>query len=266
MNLSDFINKTHNIECSKGMKQLPDECVDLTITSPPYDNLRNYNGFHCDFIEIIKQLFRVTKQGGVVVWIVNDSVQNGGKTLTSFKQAMELVQAGFKMYDTMIWLKPSPSVPTNGRYYDVFEYMFIFSKGTPKTLNLLCDRKNKCSGELARRENCINREKRKIVGERVIKQYSRRFNVWQIPQMNNDNIDHPAVFPEQLANDHILSWSNYGEIVLDPFMGSGTVAKMAIKNNRNFIGFEISKQYCDIANSRIKNINQELMFDFNEKI
>ena len=155
----------------------------------------------------------------------------------------------------MIWSKPSPAVPTEGRYYDTFEYMFVLSKGKPSTLNLLEDRKNKSAGTISNKETRSCREDRKIKDEkRIVKEYSRRFNVWEISRGRNQT-NHPAVFPEQLVADHILSWSNEGDIVLDPFMGSGTTAKMALLNNRNFIGFEISKEYCDIANERIANIN-----------
>ena len=253
MEYSSFeLNKVYNIDCVDGMQRMPQECVDLTVTSPPYDKLRTYKGFSWDFEATARELYRVTKQGGVVVWIVADSTVSGSETGTSFRQALYFKECGFDLYDTMIWSKPSPQAPTEGRYYDVFEYMFIFSKGKPKTLNLLVDRKNKSFGAKSKKETRSCREDRRTKeGIRTVKEYSRRFNVWEISRGHNKT-SHPAVFPESLARDHILSWSNEGDVVLDPFLGSGTTSKMALLNNRNFVGFEISKEYCDIAQKRIE--------------
>lgn len=252
------INKIYNMDCVEGMKQLPNDSIDLTVTSPPYDNLRKYKGFSWDFEAVAKELYRVTKSGGVVVWVVSDATINGSETGTSFKQALYFKEIGFNLYDTMIWLKPSPAVPTESRYYDVFEYMFILSKGRPKTLNLLCDRKNKSAGSISNCETRSSREDRRTLHKkRVVKEYSRRFNVWEIARGLNKT-KHPAVFPEQLAKDHIYTWSKHGDIVMDPFSGSGTTAKMAILSGRNFIGFEISAEYCDIANKRIASVGKEV--------
>ena len=168
-------------DCLGLMKQIHDNSIDLTVTSPPYDNLRKYNGFSFDFESIANELYRVTKEGGVIVWIVADSTVKGSETGTSFKQALYFKSIGFNLYDTMIWQKPSPQAPTEGRYYDVFEYMFILSKGKPKTLNLLTDRKNKSAGNKSKKETRSCREDRKYKeGVRVVKEYGRRFNVWEI--------------------------------------------------------------------------------------
>lgn len=246
-----MLNKIHNIDCVEGMKLLPDSFVDLTVTSPPYDNLRKYNGFSWDFEATAKELYRVTKQGGVVVWVVGDATIKGSETGTSFKQALYLKEIGFNLHDTMIYQKSGVSYPESTRYLQQFEYMFIFSKGKPKSINLIKDRKNKYVGNVGgnHRGGLCQRE-----------EFGLRFNIWQYANgkynTTKDEIAflHPAVFPEQLANDHIISWSNEGDVVLDPFMGSGTTAKMAILNNRNFIGFEISDEYCDIARKRIAQI------------
>ncbi len=243
-------------DCLERMKEIPDGSVDLTVTSPPYDNLRSYNGNNAQWGEhvwkqVIAELYRVTKDGGVVVWVCQDKCINGGESMTSFKQALHFGGCGFRLYDTMIWNKPSPQAPTEGRYYDVFEYMFVFSKGKPKTLNLLKDRKNKSAGSVSNKETRSCREDRKTKNEkRVVAEYSRRFNVWDISRGRNKT-SHPAVFPEAIASDHIVSWSNEGDIVFDPFMGSGTTGKMAKINSRKFIGIELDKNYFNIAKERI---------------
>lgn len=242
------------IDCVEGMKKMAPDSVDLTVTSPPYDDLRKYNGFSFDFEAVAGQLYRVTKPGGVVVWVVSDGTKNGSESGTSFRQALYFKEIGFNLYDTMIWLKPSPACPTEGRYYDVFEYMFVFSKGRPKTLNLLADRKNKSAGSKSRKETRSCREDRQYKeGTRTVAEYSRRFNVWEISRGRNMT-KHPAVFPLQLAKDHVLTWSNIGDTVLDPFSGSGTTGVAATTLDRRFVGFEISEEYCKIANERIDSI------------
>jgi len=258
------INKIYNEDCLDTMARMSDNFVDLTVTSPPYDNLRTYNsGIGLSWGEhvwkpLIDDLHRVTKEGGVVVWVVSDATVEGSETGTSFNQALYFKEAGFDLYDTMIWEKPSPQAPTEGRYYNVFEYMFVFSKGKPKTLNLLADRKNKSFGQSSKRETRSCKEDRRYTGEtRTVKEYSRRFNVWIVSRGSSKTI-HPAVFPEQLANDHILSWSNKGDLVYDPFMGSGTTAKMSLLNERNYIGSEISSDYCEICDLRLEKVRDQI--------
>lgn len=242
-------------DCLERMKEIESGSVDLTITSPPYDDLRSYNGNNKSWsadswMSALNELYRVTSVGGVVVWIVADKCINGSESCTSFKQALHAVECGFKLYDTMIWNKPSPQAPTEGRYYDVFEYMFVFSKGKPKSLNLIKDRVNKSYGMKANKESRSCREHRKIIGSRVIGKYSRRFNVWDVSRGSNKT-EHPAVFPYKLAYDHILSWSNEGDYILDPFMGSGTTGAAAKNLNRSFIGIEMDDKYYAVAKERI---------------
>ena len=246
------------MDCLEGLKLLDDNCIDLTVTSPPYDNLRTYKGYSFDFENIAKELNRVTKDGGVVVWVVNDSTINGSESGTSFKQALYFKEIGFNLHDTMIWNKGSFAFPSKNCYHQVFEYMFVFSKGKPKVLNFIKDRKNLYVGDRGasgRNKNGVRNRGKSTVRD----EYGKRFNIWNYPigggHCTKDKIayQHPAIFPEQLANDHIISWSNENDIVLDPFMGSGTTAKMAKLNGRNFIGFEISKEYCDIAEERLKS-------------
>ena len=244
------------MDCLEGLKLLDNNCIDLTVTSPPYDDLRTYNGYSFDFENIANELYRVTKNGGTLVWIVSDKTEKGNESGNSFRQALYFKECGFYLLDTMIWKKPTftDTGSLRVRYGNVFEYMFVFTKGKCKTFNPIKDRKNKYSG--SKKHGTV----RQIDGSvkdisskgKEIAEFGQRFNVWEISPEKNNKTGHPAVFPEQLANDHILSWSNEGDIILDPFMGSGTTAKMALKNNRYFIGFEISKEYCDISEDRIK--------------
>lgn len=250
------INTINNIDCVEGMKMLPDNCIDLTVTSPPYDNLRTYKGFEWDFENVARQLYRITKNGGVVVWVVNDATIKGSETATSFKQALFFKECGFNLHDTMIWVKDGGgAIGSNKCYTQNFEYMFVFSKGAPKTINLIYDKPNLSYGV---DKSGVGRRKvdgtKKIESRKPSKKYSRRNNWWYIPPQKGS--DHPAVFPEQLAADHILSWSNEGDVVLDPFMGSGTTAVACTKTNRKYIGFELSKDYCDIATKRIKAVQE----------
>ncbi|MBI3335168.1 MAG: transcriptional repressor LexA [Candidatus Portnoybacteria bacterium] len=248
------------------MKTFPRNSIDLVVTSPPYDELRNYNGYSFDFEGIANGLFRVIKQGGVVVWVVGDETIKGDETGSSFRQALYFKECGFKLFDTMIYSKPPRgAVGNNKTYWQSFEYMFILSKGAPKTINLIKDRENKDerSGDNGtKRLSDGSLLKLKRAG---YSKYGRRTNVWEYligrGHSASDKIayEHPAIFPEKLAQDHIISWSNEGDIILDPMCGSGTTLKMAKLLKRNFIGIEISKEYCDIANKRLANIPQKLL-------
>ena len=243
-------------DCLEVMRGMADNSVDLTVTSPPYDDLRKYGGYSFDFENIAKELFRLTKDGGVVVWVISDQTKDGSESGTSFKQALYFKQCGFWLYDTMIWQK-SGVLPTEGRYYNNFEYMFVLSKGKPKTLNFITDHKTVNGGKVQARDVVIGKQgagkgnNKKLAKTFVRKHLSRRMNTWHIHQGQNGT-SHPAVFPLKLAKDHIISWSNEGDTILDPFLGSGTTA-VACKNlNRNYIGIEISPDYVKIAQDRLK--------------
>ena len=244
-------------ECLEVMKTLPDSSIDLTVTSPPYDNLRTYNGYVFDFEGIAKQLYRVTKEGGVVVWVVGDATINGSETGTSFKQALYFKEIGFNLHDTMIYEKKNfaPYDPKCNRYYQGFEFMFVFSKGKPKTCNYInekCKNFGKGAGGYSRSASGELREDRKHKNKDLkIKEYKIKANIWGYS--NNTRNGHPAPFPEKLAHDHIISWSSEGDTVLDPMMGSGTTGKVARILNRKFIGIEISTEYFDIATRRIED-------------
>lgn len=252
------INKIYNENCLDTMSKMEDNFVDLVVTSPPYDNLRTYNGYSFDFEKIAKELYRVVKLGGIVVWIVGDATIKGSETGTSFRQALYFKECGFNLHDTMIWDKNQFSNPGayNLRYSSVFDYMFVFSKARPKTFNPIKDKKNKYAGDFVSGTTIEKDGSRRIMSGhkiRKIKEIGQRYNIWKISSCRKSKLMHPARFPEQLANDHIISWSNEGDLVYDPFIGSGTTGKMAILNNRNYIGSEISNEYCEIANKRIES-------------
>ena len=253
------INKIYNENCLETMAKMPDNFIDLTVTSPPYDDLRNYNGYSFPFEDIANELYRITKQGGVVVWVVGDATKNGCESLTSFKQAIYFVeQCGFNLHDTMIYAKQNPIPLTHNRYEQQFEYMFILSKGKPKTFNGLKE-KSKYGGEMASRTRSFyktNTENEPTIQNKrdVISDEKLRNNIWYyiVGSTQTGKIKHPAMFPEQLASDQILSWSNENDLVYDCFMGSGTVAKICVQTNRNYIGSEISEDYIKIIETRIK--------------
>jgi DNA modification methylase len=249
----------YNGDCAEIMQQFPDNYIDLTVTSPPYDNLRAYKGFTFNFEAIADQLYRITKPGGVVVWVVGDATIKGSETGTSFKQALYFKSIGFNLHDTMIWEKTA-MLPTQDRYYNIFEYMFVFSKGKPSTMNFIEDKHNINGGRKQKKDACINKGKQKSGnGTFVRKEFGRRTNIWRINIGKNlETKGHPAPFPEQLANDHIISWSNPGDLVFDPMTGSGTTGKMAVLNNRDFIGIEISQEYLEITKQRITEAERQL--------
>jgi len=269
----DFTNKNICGKSEEILKHIPDNQIDLTITSPPYDKLRNYKntvgvetfdgGYTIPFREMARELFRVTKNGGIVVWVVNDQVTDGGETGTSFKMALDFMDLGFKLYDTMIYHKNGAAFPEVGRYAQVFEYMFVFLKGDkPNTVNLLKDKPNRWAGSSTfgkpskrNKDGDLKSKEKFKVGD-----FGFRYNVWYINNGKNytttDNFayQHPALFPESLAEDHILTWSNEGDLVLDTMCGGGTSQKMAKLNNRQFIGIDKVEEYVEISNKRVDKI------------
>jgi len=252
------LNQIYNESNIETMARMPNEFIDLVVTSPPYDGLRTYNGYSFPFEDIAKELYRITKQGGVVVWVVADATVEGSETGTSFRQALHFKEVGFYLHDTMIYAKQNPIPLTHNRYEQQFEYMFVLSKSNPKTFNGIKE-KSKYGGEMASltrsfyKTNTENeptlQNKRDFISDKKL-----RNNIWYyiVGSTQTGKIKHPAVFPEQLAADHIYSWSNEGDLVYDPFGGSGTTAKMAHIHNRNWILSEISEEYCKLAEKRLK--------------
>lgn len=248
----DTIHCGDNIDL---LTQLPDGCIDLVVTSPPYDNLRVYGGHTWDFEGVAQGLTRVLKPGGVVVWVVADATVNGSETLTSMRQAIYFKDVcGLNVHDTMIYMKDAPQFPDANRYGQVWEFAFVLSAGMPKTKNMICDRKNVSYGRTVTgtdRQADGTTKKASCFGQ-DIKEFGQRFNVWQYATTKgNSETAHPAPFPQKLASDHIASWSNPGDLVLDPFSGSGTTAKAAKELGRRYLGLEINADYCEIARKRL---------------
>lgn len=262
--MEQYFNKIINGNCVDVMRGFEENSIDLTLTSPPYDNLRTYKGFTFPFEDIAKELFRITKEGGIVVWVVNDATIDGSETGTSFKQALYFMEVGFNLHDTMIFQKTNP-IPHiyRKRYNGNFEFMFVFSKGAVKTHNPIkidclhaglelngTTYKNYSKGEQKREKMANPVKSQKIKG-----------NIWEYvvgkKAEDQEAKGHPAPFPCALARDHITSWTNEGDIVLDPMNGSGTTCISALQLGRNYIGIDISKEYCDLAQKRIDNYNQQ---------
>jgi site-specific DNA-methyltransferase (adenine-specific) len=258
--MSFLLNTIYNENCLDTMSYMPDNFVDLTVTSPPYDNLRAYNGYKFDFEKIAAELYRITKLGGVVVWVVSDATIKGSETGTSFRQALGLMDAGFNLHDTMIFAKNNPIPQNHNRYEQCFEYMFVATKGKPNTFNAIQE-PTKNGGAIfdwGNRKTVLDKNqarRHREVDLRITNTMKNKTNIFYY-SIGGGKTGHPAVFPEQLAVDHISTWSNLGDIVYDPFTGSGTTPKMAKVLGRNFIGSEISEEYCSIANLRIKGENK----------
>lgn len=239
-------------DCAKAMDRIPNNSIDLTVTSPPYDDLREYNGYVFDFEPIARQLWRVTKEGGVVVWVVGDKTENGSETGSSFRQALYFQKLGFNL-ETMIYEQSGTGAKgCNYLYWQTFEFMFVLSKGKLVTSNLIEDRKNLHPNSLSKGRSTVNGSgtPTKVIPTK----YGRRSNIWRysVGHANKDNEGyHPAPFPKELASDHIISWSNPGDLVLDPMCGSGTTLKMAKELGRDYLGIDISQEYCDLSQKRV---------------
>lgn len=255
------LNKIYNENCLDTMQKMSDNFIDMVLTSPPYDNLRDYKGYFFQFENIAEELFRIIKKGGVVIWVVGDATENGSETATAFRQALFFKKLGFNLNDTMLYYKNNPMPTTGPRYHQHFEYMFCFSKGQPKTFNPitedckyngLANMKNRgAKGELNYKK--IERTTEKKIGNVFF--YSVGGGI-----STKDKVayNHPAIFPEQLAIDQIKTWSNEDDRIYDPFMGSGTTAKIAHILNRKWLGSEISAEYVDIAEKRLSPLLKNL--------
>jgi DNA modification methylase len=258
--------------CAEELKKLEDNSVDAFVTSPPYDDLRDYNGYSFPFESIATEMYNKLAEGGVIVWVVGDAVLKGSESGSSFRQAIFFQELGLRIHDTMIYEKNGSSFParrTGNRYSQVFEYMFIFSKGKPKTANLICDKKNKWSGWTTFGKGTNRDKDGRLVegkGRKPTPNFSPRHNVWKYntgksyTTKDGFAFKHPAMFPESLAEDHIMTWTNEGDLVVDPFVGAGTTTKMAAINGRRWIGIDMSEEYVEIANKRME-VAQQMIDD-----
>lgn len=250
-----MLNRITQGDCLKVMKQISDDSVDMILTSPPYDDLRTYNGYSFDFLGISMDMHRVLKPGGVIIWVVGDATRNGSETGTSFRQALRFMELGLNLHDTMLYHKVNYVPLTHRRYEQAFEYMFCFSKGSPNTFNAIkipC----KLSGGRSHSGKFYHTPDAKTtttahkiapIGESKIAPNIFSYTIGKVKN------GHPAVFPIELALDQVSSWTNPGDLVLDPFSGSGTTAIACLQTDRNFIGLEISPEYVSIANKRIED-------------
>jgi site-specific DNA-methyltransferase (adenine-specific) len=273
-------NKIYNESCLETMSKMNNESIDLVLTSPPYDDLRTYNkfvtgnktefnGYSFPFEDIAKELYRITKPGGVVVWVVGDATNKGSETGTSFRQALFFKECGFDLYDTMIYQKTGTPFPQKDRYNQIFEYMFVFSKGKPKTFNPVM-KKNVTAGAVRNSRKFRNAEGEMIPGfnGKPVNEWGVENNIWIIRngmyKSSKDIVafEHPAIFPEELALKHIISWTSENDLVYDPFMGSGTTAKCSIQLNRNWIGSEIDSDYYELIKKRMLNVSDEMIDTF----
>ena len=259
MKLGAFeLNDIYNIDCLEGMKQLPDDCIDLVVTSPPYDDLRDYKGYHFPFQDIAKELYRVMKPTGVVVWVVGDKIVKGDRTLTSFKQCLFFQQVGFKVHDVMIYRKKNTPFMRSNAYTNCYEFMFVLAKNKVVTFNPIKTKTARSGDEMLVSNKKSDGINKKVKGH--LNEEKTLTNIWEyavgLGGSTNDKIafKHPAIFPEKLAYDHIISWSNEGDVVFDPFSGSGTTAKVAKMSNRQFLGFEISPEYVEISKKRLDDV------------
>jgi site-specific DNA-methyltransferase (adenine-specific) len=273
-------NKIYNESCLETMSKMDNQSIDLVLTSPPYDDLRTYNkfvkgnktefnGYSFPFEDIAEELYRITKPGGVVVWVVGDATNKGSETGTSFRQALFFKECGFDLYDTMIYQKTGTPFPQKDRYNQIFEYMFIFSKGKPKTFNPVM-KKNVTAGAVRNSRKFRNAEGEMIPGfnGKPVNEWGVENNIWVIRngmyKSSKDIVafEHPAIFPEELALKHIISWTTENDLVYDPFMGSGTTAKCSIQLNRNWIGSEIDNDYYELIKKRMLNVSNEMIDTF----
>lgn len=250
-----MLNRIFNEDNLATMQRIPDGKIDLILTSPPYADMRSYNGFSWSFEKMLPEMFRIVKPGGVVVWVVGDKTHKGSEMLEPFTQALAFKAAGFLVHDTMIWTAERPP-KTHRRYEQKFEFMFVFSKGVPSTFNPIMER-CVCAGDTHRhRYRHDGTDLRDAHGKNPVATHRIKGNVWKChvgggSAETKRAHEHPAIFPLQLAVDHVKSWTNPGDVVYDPFMGSGTTAIAAIKTKRRYIGSEISSDYCNLISARV---------------
>lgn len=265
MGTNNYINQITEGNCIELMKNFDENSIDLTVTSPPYDDLRNYKGYVFPFENIARELYRIAKPGGVVVWVVADATIDATETGTSFKQALFFKEVGFNLHDTMIFRKRNP-IPQiyRKRYNNEFEFMFVLSKGVVKTHNPIMIDCMHAGLELngTTYKNYSKHEQTREKLAKPVRDKKIKGNIWEYvvgkKQEDQEAKGHPAPFPCELVRDHIFSWTNADDIVLDPMCGSGTTCKVACELDRKYIGIDISHEYCELARDRIKSVEMQM--------
>ena len=264
-------NVIHTGNCTDILSQYPDDFFDLTIFSPPYDDIRNYHGYTLDMNSLGNELFRTTKEGGIVIMITQDQTKNFKKSLTSFRTIIDWCDnIGWKLFECVIYKKDGrPGVFWEKRFRVDHEYIPIFFKGDkPKYFNkdsvkVPCKYKGRILNSFLERvgDKSVRSKKQMIVPDTKC-----RGTIWFFNRDLNLNLKrkHPAVFPDQLPYDFIQVFTEKGDIVLDPMIGSGTTAVMAKLLERNYVGIDISKEYCDIAKERVKTLETNVVNDFDK--
>ena len=258
MRRRELFDRIEVAECVEFMRgSVPDGAIDLILTSPPYDNLRDYDGYTFDFEAIASQMYRVLADGGVAVWVVGDKI-NGGRTLTSFRHAIGFEAAGFSVHDVMIYRKKNTPFMRKNAYTNCYEMMFVLAKGRPKTFNPIMQKTVRSGVEMLVANKGADGVNRKVPA--VLNKEKVRANIWEyavgLGGTTNDRFafEHPAMFPEALARDHILSWSNAGDLVYDPMCGAGTTLKMAASLDRRYLGTDVSAKYAELSEKRVSRI------------
>ena len=260
------INVYHE-DCLTYLKNQPDSSIKFTLTSPPYDDIRDYKGYSFPFEEIAKELWRTTQPGGVIAWNVADATVKGSETGTSMRQALNFMSLGFRLHDTMIYAKknPMPAGVSSKRYHQAWEYIFILSKDAPETFNPIMTKAK--YGHLGANMKHRGRDGEMNYVKTKRNEYTKVRNIFEYSvgggHSTKDKIafQHPAIMPEQLARDMISTWTNLGDTVFDPFTGSGTTAKMSLLLNRKFHGTELSSEYCEITKLRLEQAPTALFYE-----
>jgi site-specific DNA-methyltransferase (adenine-specific) len=259
------LNRIYCTDCVEGMKQIPGSSIDLVVTSPPYDSIRNYNGFTFDLHATGQGIHRVLRDGGIAAMVLQDQTSNFGKSLTSFRTVLDWCDnIGFKLFECVIYRKYGPEGAWwRNRFRVDHEYMPIFLKGNrpnyfdKEPLKIPSKHGGKVmTGSGSRRTD----GKTNHAVTRMINPTKCRGTVWDyLMAGDKDPIKrkHPAPFPDQIPKDFIGCFCPPGGIVLDPFMGCGSTAMAALALGRRFIGFEISPEYCSLAEERMKTFTSE---------
>ena len=253
-------------DCLNIMKKIEENTFDLIVFSPPYDSLRKYNDYTFDLKKTGEQIFRVLKDGCLCAMVIQDQTKNFGKSLTSFRTAVDWVdRIGFKLFETVIYRKHGiEGAWWNKRFRVDHEYIHLFLKGEkPRYFNKDPLRiPSKHGGK-----TMVGSGNRKTDGTTTktttihVNKMKCRGTVWDYLNAGDKNKlkqQHPAVFPDKIPYDIISCFSPVKGLVLDPFVGSGSTCVMAKKLDRFYTGIDISSKYIEIAKKRLKEVQMEL--------